>query len=244
MRTVLITLFSLLSVFGISQVKVDYAEIERNIKDVDTKFHYPALLKRYMNGDSTLTLEEKRHCYYGYSFHTSYDPFKGKKSIDFVDTLIAKSNDEMNLTEVNEIIDSAFIEHPFDLKVLLYLIKFNKIDSEKRRTAVNQLTIILDAILSSGDGKTKNTAFDVVLLSHESLVINKLGLERSGKQSLGSNSIESLSLSKNKQKIKKLYFELRPFHLEENPKNMLFHQFHHAFLLRYPLDFSEIEKEL
>ncbi|MDD4697228.1 MAG: DUF4919 domain-containing protein, partial [Fermentimonas sp.] len=52
----------------------DFKQIERNTKEPASSFYYPNLMKRYMEGDTKLTLNEGRHLYFGYVFQQGYEP--------------------------------------------------------------------------------------------------------------------------------------------------------------------------
>jgi dethiobiotin synthetase len=63
-----------------------YKTIKKNIAKEDSNFFYKNLLQRYKNSDTTMTLEEKRHLYYGYVYHEDYSPYG---SSDYEDSLKA-----------------------------------------------------------------------------------------------------------------------------------------------------------
>lgn len=54
--------------------KPDFKEIEKAINDKSSPFFYNALMKRYSNNDTLLTMDEYRHLYYGYSSRTAILP--------------------------------------------------------------------------------------------------------------------------------------------------------------------------
>ena len=45
----------------------DNDAILRETIDTGSPYYYPAIYMRYMSGDTTLTLEDHRHLYYGYA---------------------------------------------------------------------------------------------------------------------------------------------------------------------------------
>ena len=53
----------------------DFKTIEAAIKDKNSPLFYSKLMERYKNNDTTLTNEEYRYLYYGYSFQTEYSPY-------------------------------------------------------------------------------------------------------------------------------------------------------------------------
>lgn len=52
-----------------------YDSVAENIQKKESNCYYPVLWARYQQGDSTLTLEEKRHLYYGYVFDKKFSPY-------------------------------------------------------------------------------------------------------------------------------------------------------------------------
>ncbi|WP_460544304.1 DUF4919 domain-containing protein, partial [Echinicola sediminis] len=90
----LIVLFCLLSLPGFAQdwafEKPDYDEIATNIRKQGTPLFYEALMQRFLEADSTFTLEEKRHLYYGYSFQEQYAPYAKSEFQDSLSHVLQK----------------------------------------------------------------------------------------------------------------------------------------------------------
>jgi hypothetical protein len=196
-----------------------YKKIGRAIADEKSPFYYPLLLDRYTSGDSTLSLEEKRHLYYGYTFQSAYSPY-GRS--DYEDSLrsVAKKDSllEDDYAAILTYSDRLLAYNPFDLRAINYELfaheKLHNGDDFAKNLA--RMNIIVDAIMSSGNGKTKETAFYVINTSHEYDLINILGLEFGGKQSL-IDHYDYLTLAKNEHGIEGLYFDVSPCldHLEK-----------------------------
>ena len=190
----------------------DYKKIEANITNKKSKFYFPVLMERFKKADLTLTLEEKRHFYYGYSFQPTYSSHGKTNFSDSINAILSK--DEINENDLQRIIelgDLALAINPLDLQVMsyqLYVFGANP-DSKQYKDKFTQIHIIIDAILSSGNGKTQETAFFVIFTSHEYEVLNMLGLEFGGKQQL-IKQYDYLTVSKNDWGIKGLYFDITP----------------------------------
>jgi hypothetical protein len=192
--------------------KPDYKKIEKEISKEKSDYYYPKLLKKYMTSDTTMTLKEKRYLYYGYSFQDSYSPYGHS---DFNDSLRmvlnkGKHNNE-ELLKIIELSDSVLVENLFDLRAINYQLYAydklgEKIEFDKK---INQMRIIVDALLSSGDGLKKKTAFYVIYISHEYDLLNILGFEFGGEQSLIEH-YDYLKVAKNSQNIKGFYFDISP----------------------------------
>ena len=53
----------------------DNDQILKDVLNGMSPYYYPVLFMRYMEGDTTLTLEDYRHLYYGYAWQPEYEPF-------------------------------------------------------------------------------------------------------------------------------------------------------------------------
>jgi len=240
-KILIISLIFIWTSIAFGQTKVNYEQIKMNINNSASDLFYTTLFKRYIAGDSTLTLEQKRHCYYGYIFQEKYDPYKRAKTIDLVDSTIKNQLEKIDTAAINLLIDSALNSYPFDLKALLYKKCFSINSSNESKIAISRIGIILNAIKSTGDGLKKGTSYSVIYIPHEMLLLNSLGLTPSGEQQLEKDDIDVLYVNKNERGMKKMYFDISSMKTNENPRNILFHQFYHAFMNRHPLDFKLIE---
>lgn len=190
----------------------DYKTIEKNIKKKKSNYYYPHLFQRFLNADTSLNLSEKRHLYYGYSFNINYSPYGFNIYKDSVfsvfenDTLLAE-----DFLKIALFCDSALIVNPFDLKMIKYqLYAFRNLNDT---IAFNKLlfkrNMIVDAILSSGNGLTKKDAFYVIYISNEYSIINLLGFEFGGMQSLIEH-YDYLTISENEYGVEGFYFDVSP----------------------------------
>jgi len=197
---------------GIETEKPDYKKIGKEISKESSDYYYPKLMEKFKNADTTMTLEEKRHLYYGYTFQEQYAPYEDP---DYVDSLkVVLQKEQHGPADLNKIVvfsDSILSENPFDLSILSYqlyaleglkdLILFDK--------KMAQATIIIDALLSSGDGRTQKTAFYVIETSHEYELLGILGLQFGGQQSLIEH-YDYLEVAENQFGIEGLYFDVSP----------------------------------
>lgn len=194
----------------IKLIKPDYQLIKSAIKDSNSPMYYPKLQQKFNAADSTMTMEERRHLYYGSIFQDNYSPYatddNSKKLMDIL------RNPELTDKDFDQIIvlgDEILKKNPFNLRVLNYqLFAYEKKNEmSKLPGKITQLRIIVDAILSSGKGTTAENAIYVTNVSHEYDVINILGFEFGGKQQLiGSN--DYLTLAANPMKVEGLYFDV------------------------------------
>jgi len=184
MKLLFIILFSFSSLAAYSQgrsfEKPNYKKIEKNIKNQDTNLHYTSLMNRYLKADSTFTLEEKRHLYYGYSFNDKYAPYSIS---DFSDSLVAilrkEKHSKLELNKIVQLGDSILIENPFDLRVINYQLYALDEMGDKKNFEIKliQLNTIIDALMSSGNGTSKEDAFYVIYTTHEYDLLNIIGFQ-------------------------------------------------------------------
>jgi hypothetical protein len=192
--------------------KPNYDVIKKEIKDVNSVYYYPKLKKKYDSGDFTMSPEEKRHLYYGFVFQADYSTEYTSKNRDrFVEILQKKELNEVDYDQIISYGDSILKTSPFDLRVLNYQnIAFEKRGINNRMIKSSaQMGIITNAILSTGDGLTEKSAFYVTTISHEYDILNIIGFEFGGSQSL-IKTCDYLTVKENSDKIKGLYFDISP----------------------------------
>jgi hypothetical protein len=184
MRTLFTPLLLLLTIVSYAQtdrnyVKPDYDRIKADIANSSSVYYYPKLMERYVAGDSTLTNKDYRYLYYGYQFQPQYNPYGILKEADE----LQKYNREKQLSNEDrekaiELCKSAMKESPFDLKVLQFLtsLYMGKNDTKAATTAYKRLGGVLLAILSSGDGNSGGSAFHVITVSDEYILLSVLNI--------------------------------------------------------------------
>ncbi len=156
-------------------------------------------------------MEEKRHLYYGYAFQDKYSPYNLSMYSDSIRPYLQKDTlTEADCGEVIRLSKLLLDENPFDLRALNYLAycygRLNDPVSEFQYG--NRITLVLDAIMSSGDGLTEETAFSVIFVSHEYDLLNALDFTFGGQQSLTKNGYDYLALEPNRFGIEGFYFEI------------------------------------
>ncbi len=192
----------------------NYSQIEANVKEQSSSYYYPNLLKKYLDANSEMTLEEARHLYYGYVFQTNYVPtdtstYNNKLAI----TLSRGSFTPSDYAEILEYSNALLLQDPFNLRALnaklLVLAQQNKPDEYKK--VAQQRSIVQNAIVSSGDGMTEKTAFYVIKVAHEYDILPFLGYTYGGEDKiLRGNKVNYLSLGDNRFGIERVYFNITP----------------------------------
>ncbi len=192
--------------------KPNYDQIEKNIKKKESNLFYPKLMNRYLASDSTLNIEERRHLYFGYIYEKEYSPYATSDYDDSLRTVLQKETlAQKDYEKIVDFTNKMMKDKPFDIKAInhqLYALHEmgNQLEFDKK---IIQLRILVDALLSSGNGKTKEEAFYVIYTSNEYDLLNILGFPFGGSQSLIEH-YDYLTVAPNEYEIKGLYFDVSP----------------------------------
>lgn len=198
---------------------LDYKAIEKEIKDKSSSYYYPKLMERLVSNDTLLNQDEYRHLYFGYVFQPKYSAFwtspDDKKLREYY------GKEKLEPTDCDEIIKLAnhsLSDFPFDLRLLnflgyVYHVKGNEELAQKTSFKFHN---IINAILSSGDGKQCETGFHVLVVSHEYVVLNVFELETKSQSLIG--KCDYLSFEKGKYKVDGVYFNIEKM-LENEAKS-------------------------
>lgn len=190
---------------------VDYKKIEKNISKKKSNLNYQSLLQRFHEVDTLLTLEEKRHLYYGYIFQPGYNPYASHVNTEIINQLLQK--DSLNRQDYSTIIvlsDEMLDKNPFDMDALfnLYYVYGALQDGSNFNKISFQLGFIIDAILSTGNGAEKESAMYVIRVSDEYSMIDVLGFESKGNQSMIDYRYDYIEIRENAYGLEGLYFEI------------------------------------
>ena len=188
-----------------------YGLIRASIFDNGSSFFYPNLYDRYMQGDTSLTVEDFRHLYYGYTFQSKYIPYQQSKYEDQM--LVYLKKGRLSSKELDKFIEIAKLklkELPFDIRTL-NILAFSY--TQKSDSAMNTITkfkkdMLVKAILSTGDGKSEKTAFHVIDPTHERDILNELGFRFAGSSNLANALCDYLIVQPNEQNVRGLYFDI------------------------------------
>lgn len=159
----------------------DFAQIQREVNDPQSQYYYPKLMSRYNSTDTTMTIEEYRYYYLGYTFQEDYNPYRRSEYAHQIDHLY-KQGRELSVAEYENLIKFAkqtLNDDPFDLRQINILVYALKGINRHKEAAIWQYRLdhIIDAILSTGDGMTPETAWYVIYPTHEYIILNCLGMK-------------------------------------------------------------------
>lgn len=189
--------------------KPDYAGIKRVTTNRQSPLFFRKLMDRYLQNDTTLSLLEYRCLYYGFTLQEDFIPYQGENQplIDCRRNLLQTSADKTLCAHAIDIAQNVLDDNPFHLPAINMMalahlqlgdtLSYNLWDIKQKG--------ILDAILSSGDGDTPETAFHVTNIEHEYEIINRLGLIIES-DSLCDENIEYLKVKENSSGERGFYF--------------------------------------
>lgn len=192
-------------------IQPDFKSIEQNIKDKNSSLYFPKLLDRFHKADSTMTLAERYHLYYGYSFTEEYQPYFSSENAKEIRELI--NTDNLSREQMERVIalsEDVLKGYPFNISMMGYRAYFFRALG-KEKQAVNEeirANLIIDTILSTGDGANKETCFYVISVGNEYELINALGLVYDGQQKLVDGRYDYLTIQENDYGLWGLYFDV------------------------------------
>ncbi len=192
-------------------IKPDYEQIEKNVTNKKSPYYFFALYDRYERADSTMTIEEKRHLYYGYSFQPSYSPYSVSDSQDeLYEILRSEKTDTKTMENLIKVSEKVLSNYPFSIRIKEYrMYAFKQLGKLKEAKIEEiQANAIIDAILSTGDGTSKESCFYVINTTNEYEILDILGFRFGGEQKLIEQKYDYLTLAENSYNFDGFYFDV------------------------------------
>ena len=182
---------------------------ERLISNKNSLYYYPALLKRYLNSDTTLSLKEKRFLYYGFVFQEEFKNDRNRLYKDSLSIFFAiDSLTDLDAEKIVQFSDSILVVNPFNLRALnyrAYAFDYQK-KSGRSKGVIFRINVVLEAILNSGYGLSIDSPFYVIRESDEYAIIETLGFLFEGKHEKIKGKYDYLTISGSEKGVEGLYF--------------------------------------
>lgn len=177
--------------------------------DKGSPYYYPAIYMRYMSGDTTLTLEDYRHLYYGYAWQPGYKPFETPAAKDRILNILAKDSlAEADYLKIVEYGREVMRSEPYDPSTLNFLVyAYGAVgDSVNERINYSRLKGILAAIESSGGGLSEQSPWHVLYFSHARDLLASMNLA-AGKEKVISRTVAWMPPLVKQKGVKGYYFD-------------------------------------
>lgn len=192
------------------QIEVNYKEVSLKVSDPTSTYYYPVLFKRYLENDTTLSLLDYHYLYFGFTFQKKYKPYGRSDEIIEIRKILERNNLSNNdYKKLINLSEKVLDEFPFDLDAVLYMTMSNDKLGADDISKVWQYKYgkIIETILSSGDGISQKTAMHVITTKDEYIIIQILGLEFAGEQSLIKH-FDRMKIEENEFGVDYLYFDI------------------------------------
>ncbi|MFI3295371.1 MAG: DUF4919 domain-containing protein [Rikenellaceae bacterium] len=205
----------------------DWNNIEFEVNNPSSEYYYPRLMERYVVADTSLTLDEYYHLYYGYVFQPSYKPLLRYPESDSLDNLFShRSSISYNtFIKASKYANELVKKSPFslrDINLLAYTLD-NLDQKEAAAREMRKLQMLQQVILSTGSGLKEKSPYYIVLPSNGDDIIGLKGLTMV-KSIICSADIVFIQVSdmpKDMKKYKGFYFDIsqvykrKPEYLDE-----------------------------
>ncbi len=192
----------------------DYKRIKKEINSKGSEFYYPELLRRFEAADTTLTAEHMYYFYYGTATRPDYSPYKTSNYNALHKALEKEKPEKEDWENAAKAIDEQLKSDPTNIRFHLYkhVVYSNLYGSESEKTvdAFNQVGMLLSAVTSTGDGRSKGTAYHVICVTDEYGIMDVFGLSPK-MQSLVEDkgqSYDVMELQNNEYGLESLYFNI------------------------------------
>lgn len=188
----------------------DYELIKSEIQDSASIFYYPNLLSRLKAFDATLTNKDYRHLYFGYIFQEKYEPYWiSPDEEQLLKYYQSRKIKEKEYDKIIELATHSINEFPFDLRQLNFLgyTYHLKGDEETAKKVAARFAGTLDAIMSSGNGKTCETGYHVISVRHEYVILNMFRFNMKSQALTG--DCDYLSVEHDERNIDGIYFNIK-----------------------------------
>jgi hypothetical protein len=188
-----------------------YNKIYKAISKKKSEFFYPQLFERYLALDTTLSVEEFRHLYYGFTFREEYRPYATPYLQDSLLSYLSRENMYAEEYEVAARLAGELLrQNPFRLReTFIAAVSYEMAGNQEMSSIYFSLyEKQVDAIMSTGDGLSVKTAFTVIYVQDEYELLELLGFRFGGNQQLLKGGYDMLHLEDNNSGITALYFDV------------------------------------
>jgi len=188
----------------------NYKKIHKEINQPGSKPTYQQLFKRYNDNDTTLSPEEYRLLYFGFTFQPEYSPDVKEPMVDSLMAILRL--EQIKPEQYDKVVkysEKILQKNPFDMRYLDPLIYVYRMQGNNQLASKLEFKLgrIIETIFTTGDGLTEKTAFHVISATHETDMLRALGFGFVGMQSIKNNQFDYLKVEENAYGIEGIYFK-------------------------------------
>lgn len=198
----------------------DMEKIESAVRDSRSPYYYPDLMKKYLSNDTTLTLQEFRHLYLGYASQEDYNPYRTVEIPKHIEELYQKTiHTESECDSLIKYARIALEDIPFDLRQINFLVYGLRQKGQTQEADLWEYRLkgIIQAILSTGNGKAPETAWYVIYPADEYNIVNRQGFTAT-EFIFVEPYFDYIAIENNPLKIEGFYFNVKKLLKEYNRK--------------------------
>lgn len=198
----------------------DMEKIEEAVRDSRSPYYYPDLLKKYFSNDTAMTLQEFRHLYLGYASQEDYNPYHTIEVPNHIEQMYLQTvHTESECDSLIKYARKILADVPFDLRQINFLVYGLRQNGKNREADLWEYRLkgIINAILSTGDGKAPETAWFVISPTDEYNIVNRQGFTAT-EFIFVEPYFDYISIESNPLKIEGFYFNVKKLLKEYNRK--------------------------
>jgi tetratricopeptide (TPR) repeat protein len=192
--------------FTLNEYSNEQKNIDSWVSDPEHIYYYPKLIKKFKDSPTEMSLPEFFMVYYGFTTDSRYSPYGIGAS-----AMLSAAKPE-SAPEAMKLYRSVLDTDPFHLQTYESLASVTmelKLHTDFQK-ALTQYIGLMESILASGNGKSKDSAYFVISARHEYDVLAYLGL-KSSMQSLyhdNGHSYDKLSTAGEDGEAMDVYFNI------------------------------------
>lgn len=221
MKNQLTIIFLLLTliVFGQQQgyERVDYDQIKKEINNKKSPYFYPEIKKKVLEQNTSLTEKELFYFYYGAPLQKDFSSIERVTVPDKIKEIQKKNNQ----TEADWLTLLSFYEKTYQTRPLVDLETLSNLSFiysqtkqlEKSKAIIEINFRLIDAIFSTGDGISEESAIEVISVAHEYSILRLIGF----------HSLQQALVHNDKRSYDKHSILLDERDRSENPKTKPFY---------------------
>lgn len=188
----------------------DEEQIRDDIFRVSSEFYYPNLMARYMLGDTLLNLQDYRHLYYGFVHSQDYQPFANPPEADSLYSILSRGPqlEELDYMRMVHYGKQLMLRDPFNPRMInLMTYAYAMLDDyDNEYKSYYRFSMLMQTILSSGDGQKEDTPWHILYYTHAQDVLDYLE-KKYNKPMVISRSVEFYPLIKREGNVRGYYFD-------------------------------------